>query len=239
MLSWPFREKFSCPILRLFEMKNIMITDIYWEKSVWTLHIHETHVRLQCHFLFMSVKKLNVCGDVGLTSGHTSLKVRPECSRARHFWKFIIFQDEPLEGDFHWGLMTSSFIIYSLGRSWRLAGGEPCKWWVQHVAFRTLCIVRDQSNLSQGSLHSAMQGLTTQCCGLVSLWVSLGSQGELFLWSIIRCCHIPHGLMMSPKERFKWWGSYEKWKGMGYYYRTVLSTILGDERTFHKILLDS
>lgn len=140
-------------------MKNIMITDIYWEKSAWTLHIHETHVRLQCHSLFMSVKKLSVCGDVGLTTGHTSLKVRLECSRACHFWKFIIFRDEPLEGDFHWGLMTSSFIIYGLGRSWWLAGGEPCKWWVQHVAFRTHCNVRDQSNLSQGSLHSVMQGL--------------------------------------------------------------------------------
>lgn len=58
-------------------------------------------------------------------------------------------------------LGSNDFIFYHLRlRQIMAAGwGEPCKWWVQHVAFRTHCNVRDQSNLSQGSLHSAMQGL--------------------------------------------------------------------------------
>lgn len=219
-------------------MKNIMITDMYWEKSAWTLHIHGTHVRLQCHSIFMYVNKLSVwgCGShlrPHITEGEAWMQQSSSFLKAYHF---------PGSATRRWlSLGFNDFIFYHLRLRQFMATdwGEPCKRWVQHVPFRTLCNVRDQNNFSQGSLRSAMQGLKTQYCGLVSLWVSLGSQGELFLWSIIRCYHISQGLMMSPKERFKWWGSYEKWKGMGYYYGTVVCTISGDERTFHKILLDS
>lgn len=139
-------------------MKNIMITDMYWEKSAWTLHIHGTHVRLQCHSIFMYVNKLSVwgCGShlrPHITEGEAWMQQSSSFLKAYHFpgwatrrWLSLGFND---------------FIFYHLRLRQFVATdwGEPCKRWVQHVPFRTLCNVRDQNNFSQGSLRSAMQGL--------------------------------------------------------------------------------
>lgn len=93
MLSWcPKRDFFvSCFFFLFFEMKNIIITDIYWVNIAGTLHFHGIYIRCRCHYFFMCVNKLSVCGGWGshlrlhITKGEARMQESLFSLKACHF----------------------------------------------------------------------------------------------------------------------------------------------------------